>query len=151
MSGSNSARTDRATWWQAALMIRGQTETDQRNLRLIWIWTIVWAISFYAAVSALESNPQLQSPFAWLLAMIPIVLGVPTVRAYLRFIREADEFMRKVQLEGIAIGYAVGSLACIGYHTLERVGAPELPMIIAVIPLAFGWAVGAFLVAFRYR
>jgi hypothetical protein len=151
MNGSNSARTNGATWWEAALMIRGQTEADQRNLRLIWIWTAVWGISFSAAMIALKSNPQLQGPFAWLLAVIPIVLGVPTVRTYLRFLREADEFMRKVQLEGIAIGYAVGSLACIGYHTLEHVGAPELPMIVALIPFASGWAVGAFLVALRYR
>ena len=151
MNGSNSAGTEGVPWWQAALMIRGQTEADQRNLRLIWLWTFVWAVSFVAAVITLRRNPELQGPAAWLLASIPFIVGVPTVRVYLRFLREADEFMRKVQLEGIAIGYALGLLACIGYHVLEQVGAPELPMIVALIPFATGWAVGSFLVALRYR
>jgi hypothetical protein len=150
MNGSGGARIDKTTWWQAALMIRGQTETDQRNLRLVWIWTIVWAAGFSAVVVALR-NAQLQGAFAWVLAMVPFVLGMPTVRAYLRFLREADEFMRKVQLEGIAIGYGAGAILCLGYVVLERLGAPELPMIAALVPFSFGWAVGSFLVAARYR
>jgi hypothetical protein len=151
MNGSNSAGTDRATWWEAALMIRGQTEADQRNIRAIWIWSFVWAISFSAVMIALESLPQLRGLFAWLLATIPIVVSVLLLGALLRFLREADEFMRKVQLEGIAMGYGAGSIFCMGYFTLEQVGAPELSMIFALLPLTFGWAVGSFLVAYRYR
>ena len=151
MTDSNSAPTDEVPWWQAALMIRGQTETDQHNLRQVWFWTGVWGFVFVAAMIALQRNPEIQGMFAWLLAALPIVVGIPTVRAYLRFLREADEFMRKVQLEGIAIGYAVGSLACLGYHILERVGAPTLPMVVALIPFATGWAVGSFVVASRHR
>ena len=150
MSGSNSSSFEKATWWQAALMIRGQTEADQRNIRSIWVWTLVWGASFSAVVIALERS-QLSGPFAWLLAMVPFVVGVPTVRVYLRFLREADEFMRKVQFEGIALGFCAGSLFCLGYLVLERVGAPELPMVAALVPMSFGWAIGAFLVAARYR
>src|SRR5688572_27263683 len=127
MSGSNGSAGEGATWWQAALMIRGQTEADQRNIRAIWLWTLVWGASFVAAMIALERFPQLEGPFAWLVAMVPFVVGVPAVRVYLRFLREADEFMRKVQFEGIALGFCAGSLFCVGYLVLERVGAPELP------------------------
>ena len=59
--------------------------------------------------------------------------------------------MRKVQLEGIAMGFGAGSVFCMGYHTLEMVGAPEIPMIFAVVPMWFGWMVGSFLVASRHR
>jgi hypothetical protein len=83
--------------------------------------------------------------------MIPIILGIPALLANLRFIREADEFMRKVQLHGIAIGFAAGFLFCVGYHTLEHVGAPHLPLIFATVPLGLGWAIGSFMVAFRHR
>jgi hypothetical protein len=151
MSGSNRSTGEGATWWQAALMIRGQTEADQRNIRAIWVWTLVWGASFSAATIALASLPQLRGPLAWLVAMVPFVVGVPTVRVYLRFLREADEFMRKVQFEGIAIGFGAGSVFCVGYHVLEQVGAPELPMIAALFPMSFGWAIGSFLVAARYR
>jgi hypothetical protein len=151
MNGSNTASAGRATWWEAALMIRGQTEADQRNIRVIWLWSFVWAAGFSAVMIALSFYPQLKGPLAWLLAMIPIALSVPLVNSLLRFLREADEFMRKVQLEGIAMGYGAGSIFCMGYFTLEQVGAPELSMIFALLPLTFGWAVGSFLVAYRYR
>ena len=83
--------------------------------------------------------------------MIPIALGVPLVNALLRFLREADEFTRKVQLEGIALGFGAGSVFCVGYHALEQVGAPELPLTFAVLPMVLGWWIGSFLVAFRHR
>jgi hypothetical protein len=150
MTGADNVNSARATWWQAALMIRGQTEADQRNLRAIWIWTLVWAAVFSAVAIALSAVPH-QGPFSWLLAAIPIVVSIPTVRAYLRFLREADEFMRKIQLEGIAIGCAAGWVFCMGYLILEKAGAPELPMIVALVPIGFGWAIGSFLVAARYR
>lgn len=151
MNGSNSASADRATWWEAALLIRGQTEADQRNIRAIWLWSFVWAAGFSAVMIALKFYPQLRGPLAWLVAMIPIVLGIPLMNSLLRLLREADEFMRKVQLEGIAMGFGAGSIFCMGYHVLEQVGAPELPMIVMVVPMMFGWAVGSFLVAARYR
>ena len=82
--------------------------------------------------------------------MIPIALSFPGMLACLRFIREADEFMRKVQLDGIAIGFGAGFVFCLGYPMLEHVGAPHLPIIVATVPLGFGWAIGSFSVAFRH-
>lgn len=151
MNGSNSSSTDRATWWEAALLIRGQTEKDQRNIRAIWIWSLAWAIGLSAVVFALQFFPQLKGPVAWLLATIPIVLSVGLVNVLLRFLRDADEFMRKVQLEGIAIGYGAGAIFLMGYHVLEHVGARQLPMVVAILPMALGWVVGSFLVAYRHR
>jgi hypothetical protein len=151
MNRSENPSADRATWWQAALMIRGQTKAEQRNIRSVWIWCLVGAAGFSAVTLAFEALPQLRGPFAWLLAMIPFALSFPAVLACRRFIREADEFMRKVQLDGIAIGFAAGCVSCLSYHTLEHVGAPHLPMIVATVPLVFGWAIGSFIVAFRHR
>lgn len=151
MNDSNSADADKGTWWQSALLIRGQTEADQRNIRIFNIWCFVTALGFAAAAYAPWVLPQLRGPFAWAMAIIPIVLGGLAVHALLRFLREADEFMRKVQLEGIALGFGAAHVFCLGYFILEQVGAPRLPMIVAVFPMAFGWAVGALLVASRYR
>jgi hypothetical protein len=151
MNASKSARANGISWWEAALLLRGQTEADQRNIGIFTAWCFVWALVFCAVTFALEHFPELQGPFAWALAMIPIALGVGTVRAFLRFLREADEFQRKVQLEGIALGFGAGHLFCIGYFFLERFGAPQIPVIFAIVPLALGWAFGSLLVAARYR
>src|SRR5690349_14872290 len=149
MNNSSNSSANSATWWQAALMIRGQTEAERRNIRSVWIWCSVGAFGWPATVKALEAFPQLPSSVAWLLAMIPIALSILALLACLRFIREADEFMRKVQLDGIAIGFAAGIVFCLSYHTLEHVGAPPLPMVFAIVPLTFGWAIGSFIVAYR--
>ena len=151
MNVTNNPSATTATWWQAALMIRGQTAAEQRNIRSVWIWCFVWAAAFTVVITTLEAFPQQLGPFAWLLALIPIALSFPVMRACLRFIREADEFMRKVQLDGIAIGFAAGCIFCMGYHALEYVGAPHLPLIVTIVPLIFGWAIGSFIVAFRHR
>ena len=118
MNRSNDLSHERTSWWEAALMIRGQTAVEQRNIRAVWIWTLVWAIGFCAVVTILESFPQLKGTRAWLIAMIPIALAIPSLLAQVRFIREADEFMRKVQLQGIAIGFVAGFLFCLGYYAL---------------------------------
>jgi hypothetical protein len=151
MSCSNTSNDEGATWWQAALMIRGQTEVEQRNIRSVWIWCFVWGAAFIAATAALESLRHIQGWSAWLVALTPIVLSLPALLANVRFIREADEFMRKVQLQGIAIGFAAGFFFCLGYPMLEQVGAPELPVIFAIVPLGVGWALGSFFIAFRHR
>jgi hypothetical protein len=151
MNSSKTNRTGKVTWWQAALMLRGQTAVDQRNLIVFTAWCFIWAVCFCAVTFALRSLPELQQPFTWMLALIPIVVGVVTVRAFLRFLREADEFTRKVQLEGIAWGFGAGHLFCVGYFFLEMFGAPRMPMIIGIVPLTLGWAVGSALVAARYR
>jgi hypothetical protein len=103
------------------------------------------------ATGALYRLPQLGGPLAWTLALLPILFGIPLVKTILRFIREADEFMRKVQLEGIAIGYGAGLVFCVGYRVFGYAGAPDLPVWVATLPLAFGWAVGSFIVAYRHR
>jgi hypothetical protein len=139
-----------ATWWQAALMICGQTKAEQRNLRSVWRWSLVWALSFLA-VTASREMLHLSGSLAWLASSLPAALSIPVVIANVRFIREADEFMRKVQLHGIAIGFAAGFVFCMGYYSLEMLGAPSLPIVFAAVPLALGWAIGSFIVAYQHR
>lgn len=151
MNDTNSASADRTTWWQAALLIRGMTEADRRNNRLFSRWCLVSAIGFCAVIFLFAYYPQLEGPVSWMLAMIPVVLAVATLRLFLRLLRQADELMRKVQVEGIAVGFGAGAIFCVGSFTLEQAGVPGLPMIIAILPMMIGWAVGALLVAWRFR
>jgi hypothetical protein len=151
MSNSQSARSTGVSWWQAALLLRGQTETDDRNIRIFTLWCFACALGFVAIALVRGLHPALQGPLLWLLPIIPIALGLAMLRSFLRFLREADEFARKVQLEGIALGFGAGQLFCLGYFFFKQLGAPELPMVFAMVPMTLGWAVGSLLVAARYR
>ena len=138
-------------WWEAALMLRGQTEADHRNIKVMSLWCFAWAAAFLLVAYLVKNFQEGLGPIAWALALVPIVLGIASIRAFLRYLREADEFTRKVQLEGIAIGFGTGFLFGMGYHTLELFGAPPLPMITSIAPMALGWALGSLFVASRYR
>ena len=151
MNAPNSPPRRQTTWWAAALLLRGQTEADDRNIKAFSLWCFLWAVGFALVVYLVKHFPDLLGPISWTLALVPIALGIPVMRAFLRYLREADEFTRKVQLEGIAMGFGAGFLFGMAYHTFEQFGAPPLPMIAAVVPMAFGWAFGSLLVASRYR
>lgn len=150
----NATKTEprrQIAWWEAALMLRGQTEADDRNIKVFSLWCFLWAVGFCLTVYVVKKFPDALGPVAWALALVPIALGIPALRAFLRFLREADEFTRKIQLEGISLGFGAGFLFGMGYYTLQQFGAPPLPIIVATVPMAFGWALGSLLVASRYR
>lgn len=83
--------------------------------------------------------------------MISTLLGIQLVRVTLRFLRETDEFMRKAQLEGIAMSSGAGFVFCMAYFVLEQAGAPALPVLFAALPMGIGWCIGSFVVAARHR
>jgi small-conductance mechanosensitive channel len=151
VNAPNTHARRQIAWWEAALMLRGQTAADDRNIKLFSLWSFLWAVGFSLAVYLVKNFPEVLGPFGWGLAVVPIALAVPVLRAFLRYLREADEFTRKVQLEGIALGYGIGFMFCMSYYTLQQFGAPSLPVIAAAVPMALGWALGSLLVASRYR
>jgi hypothetical protein len=151
MNDTRGIADDKSTWWRAALLLRGQTATDQRNLRAFSIWCYVYGAAISAVILFAHFLPEISGPLAWLLATVPVVFGIAALRSFLRYLRGADEFVRKVQLEGIAVGFAAGSIFCMGYFALELFGAPKLPIIVATLPMGLGWVIGALLVASRHR
>lgn len=151
MNASNNAPRREIVWWKAALMMRGQTEADDRNLKVFNRWCFLWASGFVLVTFLVKNFAEILGPISWALALAPFVLGIPVMRAFQRYLREADEFTRKIQLEGISLGFAAGLVFIMGYYTLEQFGAPPLPMFAAFVPMTFGWALGSLLVASRFR
>ena len=89
-------------------------------------WTLGWAIAFVGASWFLRSDPAISQGAAWIVAVAPNLLALGVVIVYLRFLRDADELVRRIQLEGLAFGFGVGVVFSMGYQLLERAGAPQL-------------------------
>jgi hypothetical protein len=91
----------------------------------------------------------------WVIAALPVALLVPTLLAYLRFLRQAEELARKIQMEGAAMGFWVGVASSVGYILLDRAGMPrpDPSIILAVMfcVMALGFGVGQVLASKRYR
>jgi hypothetical protein len=83
-------------------------ERDRKNQWRMTAWSLLWAAAFLAVVYAIVRG---WLPAGWPAAaatLVPTVLGAVTALAHLRFLREADELRRKIELDALAIAFGAG-------------------------------------------
>ncbi len=141
---------ERMSFWTALNSGCGNAIDRKNQVRFLG-WCIGWLMVLASTVYFLENNPDFQGPAAWAIALIPFALSMGIVFSYLRFLRNADEFIRKIQIEGLAFGFGVGIVVGIAYQLLERVGAPEMSTNDLVMVMAVGWMLGQLTGVWRYR
>lgn len=131
------------------------TERDRRNRVAILRWAVVLAASLIASVLMLKAGLGEGSVLKWAIAAVPVAALVPWLLAHLRFLREADELVRKIQLEGVAVGFAAAFGFGLAYSALVYAGGPRLSpsggVSIMIVVMALGYAFGGFLASKRYR
>lgn len=150
MTDSKSGDTGRMPLLQR-LFVGSGTETDRRNNLRFTIWSIVWAAALITATWIVNFFENLPTTAAWAIALSPNVFAIGALIAYLRFLRMTDELQRKIQIEGLAIGFGTGWIFAIGYLVLQAVGAPELPVTAMIIVMTGGWILGTLLATRHYQ
>ena len=137
--------------WRIFHMYRGQTEVDQRNNQKFTLWCLAWAIAIIAATWAIKSIPGLPSIVTWTVAIVPNLFAFLALISYMRFLRMTDEMQRRIQIEGLAVGFGVGWIFAIGYLVLQAAGAPELSVTAMILVMTGGWIAGNILAIRHYR
>lgn len=118
------------------------TPRDAQNLRVFNAWMLGAAL-FFAAVTILLSGEWIPHvPLAWLFPLVGAVLGVSALRAYVVFLRNADELLRKIHLDALALGFGAGLVFMPVYRLCERLGAPKLDSVDPIIVFITAWAIG---------
>ena len=141
---------ERQGYWQAIVACAG-TAADRRNQYRFILRLLAWAITFVGASWLLGNRGDLAPVLAWSLALVPNLFAIAALFAYLRFLREADELVRRIQLEGLAFGFGAGVVAAMAWFTLERVGIPQLSGDTVVLIMLMGWVTGQLAASWRYR
>ena len=72
-------------------------EQDTRNMRIFNYWTFAMAIWFAGATILLGEELIAPRPAAWIFPIAGLVIAIFTVRAYVRFLRDADELLRNLK------------------------------------------------------
>ncbi len=126
------------------------TQADRRNARVFNVWLFAWALSFVGATFLLVEEFVVTAPLTWLVALVPTALGLQAIRSYVHFLRGADELLRKIHLEGLALGFGAGMIFILGYGLLEHIGAPALNTSDPVLVFVSFWALGQWLAMRRY-
>lgn len=150
MNDTQSIDAGRRSFWQAISACAG-TEKDRKNKNRFVGWTFAWAVVFLAMSRLLSSDYELAPQLAWLAAAVPNVFGAMVVLSYLRFLHGADEFVQKLQYEGLATGFGISIVFAMGYQLFLHVGAPEMGNDDFVLVMAIGWVIGQVYAVWKYR
>jgi hypothetical protein len=122
------ATTISSRLWRLCGCGDGATAADRRNSRAITIWSLVWAVVFLVALATMESYGD-ESLAVSIAALAAAALAtIPLIRAYVRFVREADELARMIQVQAMAVAFCAGFVVATLGRFLERVISliPEL-------------------------
>lgn len=90
-----------------AASARSGLARDRRNRRSVTLWSLAWSLVFVAVTFGIQI---LKWPFAAALAgaLGTAILGLGTVLAYRRYLVDADELRRKIEVEALALAFGVG-------------------------------------------
>ncbi len=128
----------------------GLTERDRRSSRKVNLWALVW-MSCWVGVGLLISR-ELVPPGAasYAAVLVTTALGVGTLLAYVKFLREAEELERKIQLDALALGFGVGLVAIVLWSMLAELGAVEGDPAHLLFFMMFPYCLGLWLGFRRY-
>jgi len=126
------------------------TASDRRNLNRANVWLAFWLVSFAASTFIIKSEVTSTGIVGWIVAAIPTVVGLGAMLAYGRYLRQADELQRRIQLQALAVGFGVAFFFGFGYPLLEKVGAPTADISDVSVLMAFFYFVGLWLGRRRY-
>lgn len=125
------------------------TPRDARHLRVFHLWLAGAVLAFIAATFLID-QALIPAPAGWLLTALSIVLMASSIRSYMVFLRNADELLRKIHLDALALAFGVGAMAMMGYRLCERLGAPKLDVNDPFLVMMIVWALGQWLGMRRY-
>lgn len=117
----------------------------RRNQAVVLLWSLVWMISWVGVTLALTRGWLSQGAPGTVAAILSSSLGVGTLLAYRRFLKEADELQRRIEVEALALAFGVGLVGGLAYWLLQRSGAlpkdeKELLYVLAGMSLTYAAA-----------
>ena len=141
---------NRRSFWKVIQSYSG-TREDKRNEYRFAAWCLAWAVTYVAAHWVLKADLDLATPLVWLLVAVPILTILAAVFSYLHFLRNADELLRKIQLQGLAMGFGAGVVFVTGYQLLEAAGAAQMQTDHLIMVMTFSWVAGQLYGMWHYR
>jgi hypothetical protein len=87
----------------------------------------------------------------WLVAALPLFVGAGGNWSWFRYLREADELQRRIQLNALAFGFCVTYFWIVSYTVLVAAGAPTLEAGRHVAPGLFAYWLAVLYGKWQYR
>lgn len=113
-------------------------------------WCLLWGITFLLSDFLLEGE-IIEEPLAWLFPSLAVAVSLVVFYKYYQFLAGADELTRKIQVEGIAIGFGVGILLTMALESFADLGVPQLEANTIIVIMLFAWVGGQIWGHWKYR
>jgi hypothetical protein len=104
-------------------IVFGDRRRDRRNAATVLIWTAIWAFAITTTMRTIRAG-YAEGDLAWGLVALTAVITVATLAAYVRFIRDADEMIRRVYVNALAFGFAAGVVFSAANGIASAMGGP---------------------------
>jgi hypothetical protein len=91
------------------------------------------------------------SPWRYVLAVLPAVPVAFGVAAFIRFLARLDELQQRIQLSGLAFATATIGLLSFTYGLLENAGLPPLSWIWIFPAIVMLWGLGSAVASRKYQ
>ena len=98
MAEMDKSESERQSLWKSIICSSG-TAQDRKNQYWFVAWCLAWAIVFTSANTYLKNNDGIPTVLAWAIAISPTVIGLGAIHSYMKFLRMADELLRKMQID----------------------------------------------------
>lgn len=116
-----------------------------------FVWSILgWALFFSGCMYVLR-NDLVSNPYNWIVAILPLLVGIAPVRAYLVFMQQADEMIRKIQIEALVASFTVGLCYGIARTLFEAAGMAPASAGDTLVIMLFTLGFAQFYGAWKYR
>jgi hypothetical protein len=126
------------------------TARDSRNLRRFNLWMVAAMLAYLGATAALRWRGSMPRALPWGLVGLASLLALQATRSYLVFLRGADELLRRIQTEALALGFVSGAVFSLLYPLLEALGAPKLDGHATALVMMLSLGAGSWLGTRRY-
>lgn len=134
--------TDRSPWIS--------TDGDRRSRTSVTVWSLIWVGAFLAADFAIGRDRA--GGDVTIIAIVAAVTGVGVrwILAYVSFFKNADELMRKIQLDAMAVALGTGFVSGFALTLLQTAGIVEahLSHVLVAMAVAYVSVVGVGLRGF---
>jgi hypothetical protein len=118
------------------------TPRDQQNMRAFSYWVVALAASLSAGTVIIEARWLRPDSVGWVFPVAALLFAAMTVRSYVIFIRNTDELVRRIHLEGLAWGMGAALVFMPVYRLCERMGAPKMDSVDPLLVIVLVWAIG---------
>ena len=132
-------------------MILGNTPRDAKNMGRFLLWLVAAMLAYLAASTAVRHRATLPRLVPWVLLVTAAVLALAAVWRYVIYLRQADEMVRKIEIEALAVGFGAGAVLSLLAPLVATLGLAWLDQYAVAAAMMLSWAAASGLGNLRYR